>query len=206
MSWPRDHNITADETQQLLESPDFLHQGGCNISPLGDSGEKHTIPVQPWADIRQTQIERPSAKSWPVFFTNFEVMEDMERLRNYSGMKDARQCDDEMKWVTLGGVLDQEGNTPRKNYWNSNEVCRSVYDILPVLIPGFDHPTRQYMTLTGGEAGWRKCRNSLLPARCREHGFYPLSRKIPCAARQLSPCATTGESPPATMKTRHSQK
>ena len=41
-----------------------------------------------------------------------------------------------------------------------------VNNILPVLIPGFDHPTRQYMMLTGGEAGWRICRNSLLPAIC----------------------------------------
>ena len=62
------------------------------------------------------------------------------------------------------------------------------------------------MTLTGGEVGWRKCRNSLLPAGCREHGFYPLSGKIPSAARQLSPCAPTGESPQATTKTQHSQK
>ena len=31
------------------------------------------------------------------------------------------------------------------------------------------------------------------PAKCRGHGFEPWSGKIPHAAEQLSPCATTTE-------------
>lgn len=33
--------------------------------------------------------------------------------------------------MTLGGVLDQEGDTPEKTTGDTNEVCRSVYEILP---------------------------------------------------------------------------
>ena len=36
-------------------------------------------------------------------------------------------------------------------------------------------------------SGWESA------CRCRGHGFYPWSRKIPHASEQLSPCATTTE-------------